>query len=649
MKQGQRLRERSIIVTERDNNILEANIKIKDILINEGDNINNINDLYDENNVILQEKYDLIEETNKLLDETLNNQGLQLKNIEKYIEKLTDLTNKANAIQPPTDDAEALVEILARTTQEYANQRDLIAKANKLAENYTDNNDKLYKTLKDGTKELVEGVNTHKGIILDIGEEEIKQLAILEGQKQLLAEANEIRLQEMQRQAYLNEETIKNNDLIEIQNGIKAGILASTLLDNIAARQGLETKLAATKDETQRLVLQLAINEKIKEEAGIVSDIADLKQNVYDIERDTKEKRAENKRLHEESLVIDKNIEAVTRQQGIIIAANAKVYLNWWQKAGLEVKKFAKKAGKFIGEFMDTWGQQLQEARDLTAAAFELAIVNETALADAKIAELERVAEEELKIEEDKLKEQQDLQEEYTDSLDDMYSMLADAEGERYEEILAQIGIQEAAKAAAAQAEIQTKLDIAAIDKQLEIDREKARERENKLKKRQAITDAIIGAALAVLSALSMKPFIPLGIISAALAVAMGVVQVATIKKQQYAEGGFTGKGAKHEPAGVVHKGEYVIPQKVMRAPQAQGMVNVLEAMRVGKRGYAEGGAVSGIPNIPSPEEMLDYPRIGNEVARAMKENPMFVSWIEWRDMTSKMQFIGSRAGFGKK
>lgn len=56
-----------------------------------------------------------------------------------------------------------------------------------------------------------------------------------------------------------------------------------------------------------------------------------------------------------------------------------------------------------------------------------------------------------------------------------------------------------------------------------------------------------------------------------------------------FAEGGYTGPGGKHVPAGVVHKGEVVWSQAdVARA----GGVGIVEAMRQGYRGYAEGGVV---------------------------------------------------------
>ncbi len=58
-----------------------------------------------------------------------------------------------------------------------------------------------------------------------------------------------------------------------------------------------------------------------------------------------------------------------------------------------------------------------------------------------------------------------------------------------------------------------------------------------------------------------------------------------------YAEGGFTGFGSKHEPAGIVHKGEYVIPAwMVEKYPR---VITALEKIR--RRGYAEGGGVDKI------------------------------------------------------
>lgn len=64
--------------------------------------------------------------------------------------------------------------------------------------------------------------------------------------------------------------------------------------------------------------------------------------------------------------------------------------------------------------------------------------------------------------------------------------------------------------------------------------------------------------------------------------------------KWGFSQGGYTGPGGVHQPAGVVHRGEVVWSQKdVARA----GGVAAVEAMRLGLRGYARGGAVG--PQVP--------------------------------------------------
>lgn len=68
-----------------------------------------------------------------------------------------------------------------------------------------------------------------------------------------------------------------------------------------------------------------------------------------------------------------------------------------------------------------------------------------------------------------------------------------------------------------------------------------------------------------------------------------------------FAEGGYTGRGSKHEPAGVVHKGEYVMSAAATRRI---GVAN-LERMHQGaKRGYAEGGYVSETPTLSTVPQL---------------------------------------------
>ena len=73
---------------------------------------------------------------------------------------------------------------------------------------------------------------------------------------------------------------------------------------------------------------------------------------------------------------------------------------------------------------------------------------------------------------------------------------------------------------------------------------------------------------------------------------------LATIASQAisgFAEGGYTGHGGKYEPAGVVHRGEYVLPQEVVRSIGV-GNLDALRSMYTGaapgRGSYATGGMV---------------------------------------------------------
>lgn len=63
-----------------------------------------------------------------------------------------------------------------------------------------------------------------------------------------------------------------------------------------------------------------------------------------------------------------------------------------------------------------------------------------------------------------------------------------------------------------------------------------------------------------------------------------------------FASGGYTGAGGKYQPAGVVHKGEYVFDQDSVNKA---GGPRALEAIRRGLRGYASGGFVGPMGMMP--------------------------------------------------
>lgn len=75
-----------------------------------------------------------------------------------------------------------------------------------------------------------------------------------------------------------------------------------------------------------------------------------------------------------------------------------------------------------------------------------------------------------------------------------------------------------------------------------------------------------------------------------------------------FAGGGYTGPGGKYQPAGVVHRGEYVFDQKSVGAIGVRNLDAIRAAARLG---YADGGLV-GAQSVPALPQMPSLPRIAD-------------------------------------
>lgn len=82
-----------------------------------------------------------------------------------------------------------------------------------------------------------------------------------------------------------------------------------------------------------------------------------------------------------------------------------------------------------------------------------------------------------------------------------------------------------------------------------------------------------------------------------------------------FADGGYTGDGGKHEPAGVVHRGEYVMSKKATRRI---GVGNLEDMHRSALGGFAEGGFVGNAPSIRTPDPKAAN---GNAAVQAISIN----------------------------
>ena len=127
----------------------------------------------------------------------------------------------------------------------------------------------------------------------------------------------------------------------------------------------------------------------------------------------------------------------------------------------------------------------------------------------------------------------------------------------------------------------------------------------------QQVISAVAETALAAINAYASASKVSwiLGPIAAAMAVAAGGIQIAAIKKQQaaslatgYSKGGFTPAGAVDEPVGVVHAGEWVASQKLLRNPQARAAIEALDAAQrnntIGRLGAADVSRTVTAPSV---------------------------------------------------
>ncbi len=120
-----------------------------------------------------------------------------------------------------------------------------------------------------------------------------------------------------------------------------------------------------------------------------------------------------------------------------------------------------------------------------------------------------------------------------------------------------------------------------------------------------------------------------------------------------YAEGGYTGPGPRYEVAGVVHRGEYVVPQPIMSLPMVADAVSTIEAIRRSRAGaaphvmpgYADGGYVATPPHSePQTRELL---AAAVELRRAVKSVRNIRSYVVYQDLERSRDLINqARAPF---
>ena len=114
-----------------------------------------------------------------------------------------------------------------------------------------------------------------------------------------------------------------------------------------------------------------------------------------------------------------------------------------------------------------------------------------------------------------------------------------------------------------------------------------------------------------------------------------------------YSEGGYTGPGGRYEVAGVVHKGEYVVPQPEMNNPKVIDAVSTIEAIRRQRTNanplpqnpgeYAEGGYVTSYAGDSSYREFLEAVKELRASCEAIK---LIKAYIVYQDLEKAKETI---------
>lgn len=121
-----------------------------------------------------------------------------------------------------------------------------------------------------------------------------------------------------------------------------------------------------------------------------------------------------------------------------------------------------------------------------------------------------------------------------------------------------------------------------------------------------------------------------------------------------YSDGGYTGDGGIHEPAGIVHKGEYVVSQAELKNPTVVPMIRAIEAARQqrkhgrsgsGTHGYADGGYTGDASEI-SDTLIATVEQLAAKVDSLLsKELVAHVNYQEFKDTEKKMDRLKAKGG----
>lgn len=222
------------------------------------------------------------------------------------------------------------------------------------------------------------------------------------------------------------------------------------------------------------------------------------------------------------------------------------------QELDLLITNVIQSITQFVGQYVTVLGDLWSSYNDLQMMKLDQ--------------EQERL-EKEYEMLEEAYNKQEELTKKHVDKLSDIEDELKTSRGDRRAHLVEQLNAEREAMLAS----LQEEQKIEKKKEQNEKKQEALEKKRNEQEKKNKIVTATINAYTAMTNALAVQPWF-VGLALSAVALAMGLAQVAQIKKQKYAKGGLL-RGASHQRGGIpvgmtgieVEGNEYVVNKKSTR------------------------------------------------------------------------------------
>lgn len=442
----------------------------------------------------------------------------------------------------------------------------------------------------------------------------------------------------------------------QASNARKRSQQEKTIADDAkkAREQAYTDRLAAADTAYKKELLSLKrayLNQEItQEEYSAKSQTAEMKmleskrainiaygKDVVDIDNQIADKRLKAQQEMQDAL--RKSEEEFAKWMAGQIKADEDALQKMLDEQEAEIEEMMSEVDRELQQYLDHI-QDLQDDARVNAAGKKQKLSVASSDYNDELARIQEMHELQLIDEEEFLARREELRSEYARRVAEIETQSWSNALELASQMLNEISAlsQMCQEAETSQLEAEYNKRIAAAEGNVE-EQERLKEEEEakklEIQKKYADIDMGINIAKAVASGAvaALRAFADLGPIAggvmAALIAATTAAEVAVIVAQRnaiksqtsggsstitgtgdtvgFSEGGYTGDGQRLEVAGVVHRGEYVVPQPVLRDPSVAAMVASIETKRRAHStknalpGYAEGGYTA--PEAPDTSE----------------------------------------------